>query len=144
VRTPETYLGELRAEGFEGSPPESGRRRYPAPPEELQASKFALTGTWDIDDESATAVAGARILARPVAREVYLVMSARDSLPRRVRVLLDGEPITPERAGPDVSAGAVTVERQRLYRLVALPEVGEHQLELRLPPGVSAYAFTFG
>jgi cytochrome c biogenesis protein CcdA/thiol-disulfide isomerase/thioredoxin len=144
VRTPETYLGELRAQGFAGTPPESGRRRYPAPPEGLEASQFALSGTWDVDDESATAAAGARIHARPVAREVYLVMSSRNSLPRRVRVLLDGEAIAPELAGPDVSAGAVTVERQRLYRLVSLPEVGEHELELRVPAGVSAYAFTFG
>jgi hypothetical protein len=36
------------------------------------------------------------------------------------------------------------VERQRLYRLVSLPEVGEHELELQVPAGVSAYAFTFG
>ena len=39
---------------------------------------------------------------------------------------------------------AVTVDRQRLYRLVSLPELGEHELELDMPPGVSAYAFTFG
>jgi cytochrome c biogenesis protein CcdA/thiol-disulfide isomerase/thioredoxin len=144
VRTPETYLGALRAQGFTGMAPEAGRRRYPPPTEGLEASQFALTGMWDVDDESATAVADARIHARPVASEVYLVMSSRGSEPRRVRVLLDGAPIAPELAGADVSAGAVTVERQRLYRLVSLPEVGEHELELRVPAGVSTYAFTFG
>ncbi len=144
VRTPETYLGASRAQGFAGSPPRPGQRRYPAPTEELEPSRFALSGIWDVHDEDAAAVADARILARPVAREVYLVMSSRGSLPRRVQVLLDGRPIPPELAGPDVSAAAVTVQRQRLYRIVALPEVGEHELELRLPAGVSAYAFTFG
>jgi hypothetical protein len=89
-------------------------------------------------------VAGAAILARSVAREVYLVMASQDAAPRRVQVLLDGEPIPASAAGRDVSAGGVTVERQRLYRLVSLPEVGEFELELRVPPGVSAYAFTFG
>ena len=89
-------------------------------------------------------MAGAAIRARPVAREVYLVMASQDAVPRRVEVLLDGEPIAANAAGRDVSAGAVTVERQRLYRLVSLPEVGEFELELRVPPGVGAYAFTFG
>ncbi len=144
VRTPETYLGTLRADGFAGTPPEAGRRDYPEPPEGLAASEFALTGTWKVDAESATAIAGAAIRARPVAREVYLVMASRDAVPRRVEVLLDGEPVAANAAGADVSAGAATVERQRLYRLVSLPEVGEFDLELRLPPGVSAYAFTFG
>jgi hypothetical protein len=38
----------------------------------------------------------------------------------------------------------VTVRRQRLYSLVALHALQEHVLTLRLDPGVSAYAFTFG
>ena len=33
---------------------------------------------------------------------------------------------------------------QRLYRLVSLPRVEDRRLTLKLPPGVSAYAFTFG
>ena len=33
---------------------------------------------------------------------------------------------------------------QRLYRLVELPHVGGHLLELEFEPGVSGYAFTFG
>ena len=37
-----------------------------------------------------------------------------------------------------------TVTGQRLYRLAALPKVETHALTLRLPPGVSGYAFTFG
>jgi thiol-disulfide isomerase/thioredoxin len=143
VQTPETYLGTQRAEGFAGKPPEAGRRRYPEPGE-LEPSQFALTGSWDVDAERATAVGGAEIHARPVAREVYLVMSSRDGVPRRVHVLVDRKPVPPVAAGRDVSAGAVTVDRQRLYRLVSLPELGEHELELRVPPGVSAYAFTFG
>jgi cytochrome c biogenesis protein CcdA/thiol-disulfide isomerase/thioredoxin len=143
VQTPETYLGTLRAQGFAGKPPEKGRRRYPEPGE-LERSEFALSGTWDVDGESATAVSDAEIHARPVAREVYLVMSSRDGVPRRVHVLVDGKPVSPTADGPDVSAGAVTVDRQRLYRLVSLPQLGEHRLELRVPAEVSVYAFTFG
>jgi hypothetical protein len=43
-----------------------------------------------------------------------------------------------------VSGGRVTVAAQRLYRLVTLPKVEDRTLTIRLAPGVSAYAFTFG
>jgi len=43
-----------------------------------------------------------------------------------------------------VHAGAATVQGQRLYRLVNLPRVEQHELELHFAPGISAYAFTFG
>jgi thiol-disulfide isomerase/thioredoxin len=143
VRTPETYLGVVRAQGFVDPVPAIGTRRYP-PPGGLPSSRFALSGVWHVDEERATAVAGGEIHARPVAREVYLVMSSRGGRARRVDVLLDGRPVPTIAAGADVRNGAVTVERQRLYRLVSLPEVGERDLALRVPPGVSAYAFTFG
>ena len=37
VRTPETYLGASRAQGFAGSPPRPGQRRYPAPARRTRA-----------------------------------------------------------------------------------------------------------
>jgi hypothetical protein len=74
---------------------------------------------------------------------VFLVLGSERG-PGRVRVLLDGEPITDVFAGQDVSAGAARITRQRLYRLVDLPEAGRHSLELRVDPGIAGYAFTFG
>jgi hypothetical protein len=59
-------------------------------------------------------------------------------------VLLDGRPISAADAGADVHGGVVTVRRQRLYSLVALPSDQRHPLSLRFAPGVSGYAFTFG
>jgi hypothetical protein len=38
----------------------------------------------------------------------------------------------------------VTVDQQRLYRLVNLRGAGEHKLTLEVQPGISGYAFTFG
>jgi hypothetical protein len=38
----------------------------------------------------------------------------------------------------------VTVTGQRLYSLVSLPYAQQHSLTLEVPPGVSAYDFTFG
>ena len=143
VGTPETYLGAARAEGF-ADRPEPGLRAYEAPDEALPPSGFALDGSWEVGEERATAAGGSEIRARPVARDVYLVMSSRDGRPRRVEVLLDGEPVPAQAAGADVRDGAVTVREERLYRLVSLPEAGEFELTLRVAPGVSAYAFTFG
>ncbi len=64
--------------------------------------------------------------------------------PRRVRVKLDGQPISSADAGSDVHGGAVTVDSQRLYNLVNLPKVENHVLELEPEAGVMGYAFTFG
>ena len=61
-----------------------------------------------------------------------------------MRVLLDGRPLPDELAGSDVRGGTVLVGRQRLYRLVELPEAERHLLTLELAPDVSGYAFTFG
>jgi hypothetical protein len=61
-----------------------------------------------------------------------------------VKVLLDGHPISRADAGADVHDGVVTVRRQRLYTLVSLPSNQRHHLSLRLPAGVTGYAFTFG
>jgi hypothetical protein len=59
-------------------------------------------------------------------------------------VLLDGHPISDNQSGADVRNGVVTVRGQRLYSLVSLPNDQPHVLTVELPPGVSAYDFTFG
>jgi cytochrome c biogenesis protein CcdA/thiol-disulfide isomerase/thioredoxin len=133
VATPETYLGFARADGFVPSRPRPGTSRYPPLRGELEPSRFALSGVWRVDEESATAVRAAAIHARVVARKVFLVLSSRASTPRTVEVLLDEKPLR-----------RVAVRGQRLYRLVSLPEVVDQRLTLRLDSGVSAYAFTFG
>jgi hypothetical protein len=59
-------------------------------------------------------------------------------------VLLDGHPISAADSGADVHGGLVTVRGQRLYSLVSLPRASSHYFTLEIPPGVSAYDFTFG
>ena len=59
-------------------------------------------------------------------------------------MLLDGKPISAKLAGDDVHNGRVTVQSQRLYRLVDLPAVSQHRLSLIFDPGITGYAFTFG
>jgi thiol-disulfide isomerase/thioredoxin len=142
--TPETYLGTARAQRWL-QPPRTGSHDYGPPATgELPTSEFAYSGTWNIAEQPATAVAGAGIDVEFEAKNVYLVLSSAGERPRTVHVLLDGHPITARDAGADVRAGTVTVTRERLYSLVALRGDGRHHLALRLAPGISGYAFTFG
>jgi len=143
--TPETYLGTARAQSFSPVGPKAGTHDYSAAkPADLPQSVFSLGGRWRVDRESARAVFGATITARVVGGAVYLVLASEGNRPRRVRVELDGRPITRDAAGDDVRGGAVTVRRQRLYDLVKLGSPGEHVLTLRFDAGVSGFAFTFG
>jgi cytochrome c biogenesis protein CcdA/thiol-disulfide isomerase/thioredoxin len=141
--TPETYLGFERAEGFVPGPPRPGYGIYEAP-DDLRPVSFALSGGWYIGQESATAVRDARIEARVTARKVFLVLSSKGGQPRDVEVLLDGRPVRAGEAGEDVRGGRVTVREERLYRLVSLARVEDRRLTLRVPAGVTGYAFTFG
>jgi cytochrome c biogenesis protein CcdA/thiol-disulfide isomerase/thioredoxin len=142
--TPETYLGRTRAQGWLAAP-KAGVHDYGAPPGgQLALNDFAYSGTWRIEAQPATAIAGAGIDAEFQARAAYLVLSSTGERPRTMEVLLDGRPISAADAGADVHSGAVAVTRQRLYALVALRRDERHRLSLRFAPGISGYAFTFG
>ncbi|MDQ6817516.1 MAG: cytochrome c biogenesis protein DipZ [Actinomycetota bacterium] len=141
--TPETYLSPDRAQGF-AQPLQAGVHSYGGVPY-VHPNQFALEGTWSISSQAATAVApGASIQAGFQAAKVYLVMTSPGAVPRSVRVLLDGKPIEAAQAGADVRFSTVTVQGQRLYSLVSLPSAQFHDLTVEVPPGVSAYDFTFG
>jgi cytochrome c biogenesis protein CcdA/thiol-disulfide isomerase/thioredoxin len=150
--TPETYLNAQRDQGFL-QPIQPGTRTYHANPQNLGLNQWALNGSWtavtpaNMNDEGDITPAGpgASISGGIQARDVYLVLTSAGGVPRRVRVLLGGVPIPAKYAGADVSAGGyVTVRQQRLYRLVALKTDGTFGLTVEIPPGVSAYDFTFG
>ena len=142
--TPETYLGTERAQGWTNGP-KPGVHDYGAPPTgRLALSNFVFSGTWKISGQPATAVSGAGIDVDFQAKDVYLVLSSDGDQPRPVQVLLDGRPVSAKDAGSDVHAGVATVRGQRLYTLVSLAHDERRRLSLRLAPGVTGYAFTFG
>ncbi|HSS32902.1 MAG TPA: cytochrome c biogenesis protein DipZ [Solirubrobacterales bacterium] len=147
VTTPETYLGPFRAERFTNPELSPGSHDFDSAalraPEKVPPNEYAYRGRWKIALESATAKAGAGLDLNFGARRVYLVLGSPAG-PRKVRVKLDGKPISAADAGADVHNGAVTVTGQRLYNLVNLPKVEHHLLELEPEAGVMAYAFTFG
>jgi thiol-disulfide isomerase/thioredoxin len=143
LATPETYLNADRAQGFL-QPLQPGIHRY-AGAINPGLNEFALQGTWKITAQSATPVgATGSIEAGFQAADVYLVMTSTGGVPRQVHVLLDGRPVGAHAAGGDVHSGTVQVESQRLYSLVSLRAAQQHELTVEVPPGVSAYDFTFG
>ncbi len=145
LRTPETYLNPQRAAGeMLAAPLTVGAHRY-AGVRSPVLNEFGLRGYWRVSSQAVTSLAaGDTITGRFDARDVYLVMTSAGDRPRRVAVLLDGRPIPAADAGADVSGGQVTVVGQRLYALVSLPADERRTVTLEVPPGVSAYDFTFG
>jgi cytochrome c biogenesis protein CcdA/thiol-disulfide isomerase/thioredoxin len=142
--TPETYLDtQPRQQNF-ATKLFAGNRDYPGA-SSLSLNQFALKGPWDASSESITAEgAGASISGAVQAAKVYLVLTSAGNVPRQGRVLLDGQPIPNAHAGADVHNGVVTVTGQRLYSLVSFPAAQQFAFTVELPPGVSAYDFTFG
>ena len=127
--TPESYLGHKRLDRNGGEAVAPDVERAYRLPSRLGDDELAFGGRWKVEDERAVAGRDARLRLDYRARDVYLVLSGNGT----VRVLVDGKP---ERT--------VRVAGDRLYTLVERPRKGEHVLELRLSPGLAAYAFTFG
>lgn len=76
------------------------------------------------------------------AKEVFLVMRPKEGMTAQVKVFVDG---ALQYFGEDNHDGIVTVDTDRLYRLIQLPEPGKHLLQLEFQDdNVEVYAFTFG
>lgn len=146
--TPESYLGAEKAERFEGAL-HPGVHDYGAAAAPPRREHLRYGGIWDLGLSSATAGARASLALSFYARRVFLVMGVPGATPTvggrlPVRLLLDGHPLGPAQAGPDVASGVARVGFQRLYRLIELPSVQRHVLTVLPAPGVAVYSFTFG
>jgi thiol-disulfide isomerase/thioredoxin len=148
VKSPETYVGYMRAESFvsPGGAVRDGAHVYaPGTP---GLNQWGLTGDWTIGDGSAVLdEQDGGIVYRFHARDLHLVLGpASDGKPVRFRVTIDGA-APGNNHGSDVDAGGDgVVTGQRLYQLVRQSgAIADHTFEIRfLDPGVQAYAFTFG
>jgi cytochrome c biogenesis protein CcdA/thiol-disulfide isomerase/thioredoxin len=127
--TPESYLGWQRLARHAGTDVQRDREAAYEPPTQLAENELAFGGRWTIEDERAVAGRDATLRLRYRARDVFLVLTGAGS----VQVLVDGR-----------AERRVRVTGDRLYTLVEREEVDDHLLELRLDPGLAAYAFTFG
>jgi len=143
LETPETYLNPQRDQGF-AQPLKAGQHFYPGVNSPI-LNEFGLHGYWDVSSQSVTpTTTGDSITGRFQAAHVYLVMTSAGNQPRTATVLVNGKPITRAESGTDVHDGKVTVVGERLYSLVSLPTDQAQTITIEIPPGVSAYDFTFG
>ncbi len=148
TQSPETYLGSRRLERYVGSvaiaPNVQTDYRIA---DTIRRDEFAFSGPWTVYDEYAKPEQGSELVMRFAGSQVFLVMNTPEvSAPVRVRVMLDGSPISKISAGKDVADGFVSVDSNRLYDLVNLTEAGVHVLTLSFPDiqTPELYAFTFG
>ncbi|MEU0039136.1 cytochrome c biogenesis protein CcdA [Streptomyces sp. NPDC006333] len=129
-RTPETYLSNLRISGYVGDPLLDDRPKTYHFPAALPLGRLSLDGTWTAGYDHFTAGADARLAFTYRARNVNLVLAGNGP----VTVLVDGKAVRTLHID-----GTPT-----LHRLVDEDTPRQARLELRLAPGIQAYAFTFG
>ncbi len=148
----ETYLDPERAQASQVQwvqALKTGTSDYKAATSTLQPNEWALNGLWKVGSQSVTPAAGATgqptISGGIQARDVYLVMTSAGNVPRRGRVLINGEPIPATDRGTAVGPGGYfTVKGQTVYNLVKLKTDERFTITVQLPHGISAYDFTFG
>lgn len=123
TRTPETYLGETRGD----------------------YSRISTTGTFTRSQEYTNPSPGATLTYRFDAMQVFLVMRPKkSSAVAKVKITLDEKEVGAF-AGDDAINGVVTIDSDRLYKLIKLPAIGTHMLKLEfLDDNAELYAFTFG
>jgi cytochrome c biogenesis protein CcdA/thiol-disulfide isomerase/thioredoxin len=149
VRSPETYVGYVRAENFisPGGAVKDAAHEYSAG-DAPQLNEWALAGDWTVGAEHAALnKKDGSIVYRFHARDLHLVLGpGAEDKPVRFRVTIDGVPPGASRGADAAANGEGVVSGERLYQLVRQsgPIVDRtFQIEF-LDPGVRAFAFTFG
>ncbi|MGC1190261.1 MAG: redoxin family protein [Candidatus Binatus sp.] len=143
--TPELYLGHARGQfgNFEGvvrDRPHDYRDMGP----HVEGMSY-LAGRWRVEQESARSeAAGAAISLRYTAKDVNLVMAPPAGASVRAEITLEGG----QRAGDDVKfdgeRGFISVDRPRMYSVVANESVVSGAVTIRAEAaGLAVYAFTF-
>jgi len=144
-RTPELYLGNWRIAHF--SSPEKIQERQVVSytkPAQLASNTFAFTGNWMVGNQHANPSGDSVLDLNFESREVFLVMRPKNG-PGKLRVHLDGKLVDASNKGEDVIDGVVTVDVDRLYKLIKLSQPARHILTLEfLDDNLELYAFTFG
>ena len=142
ARTPELYLGYSRMERL--ASPENfvaNKMNSFSVPKTLPKNSFAFEGDYLLMPEYANSSKGAKLLLNFEAKEVFLVARPKEKS-GEIKIKLDGKE---EFFGEDSDSGITTIDSDRLYKLIKLPSLGEHLLEIDFQDSnVEIYAFTFG
>lgn len=143
ARTPETYLGFLRAQGLvsEERPVPGLAAEYRAP-RSPKNGEWTLSGRWLVSGEYVVPESTGVLELGFDARDVYLVIDPEpEAAAADVAVRVDGK-VSGDT--PDVRGGAFAPDGSRLYHLVRLPRAGAHVLRLEVHGRLRLFAFTFG
>ena len=142
----EAYLGFRRANRYTlGIDLEPDMVAYYDYTNKLLPDEIGLKGLWRAGRESITSAgSGCRLDINFIASKVYLVLAGTSQEP--IKVLLDDAPVPKEDRTKDMnSVGEIYLTGDRMYEIIDLHgKIGRHTLTLSFPPGISAYAFTFG
>lgn len=143
--TPEIYLGAQRAKAYKtGTELKANSIKSYTSNTPLSEDQAALKGLFRVTKESVTAAGNnCKIEINFQASRVYLLLSG--SSPDPVTVLLDGKPLAEHNYSLDMdSDGQIFLDGDRLYSLLDLHGIpSRHILTVRIPAGISAYAFNF-
>lgn len=143
ARTPELYLGYSRIQYL--ASPEKIIPESPAEftsPNQLPRNSFGFQGVWTVTPEYAAANTGSALFLNFDAKEVFLVARPKNDIAGKMKVYMDGEL---QAFGADSQNGEVTIDVDRLYKLIKLPASGRHNLKIEfLDSEIEIYAFTFG
>jgi thiol-disulfide isomerase/thioredoxin len=153
VQSPETYFGSARNEYLgNGNQGMAGMQTLNLPTSPMPNTLY-LGGIWNFTDQYAENTGtSADIVFNYSAKNVYIVAAAgatnlaASKNGVKLKILIDGQPISAAQAGTDVAAdGTVTITGNRLYSIVNGTDYGTHVLHIQVEgPGLDAYTFTFG
>ncbi len=149
--SPETYLGASRGESYVGTqtpvpgqhPNETLTYNFHG---ELARDEVGIMGDWRVESESITSESdGATLFMRVHAAKVFLVMGGKNTDGKPVTVKVDSTDMATKYQTDDFKSDAIPIDMDRKYDILDTHAgIEDHVLELHIPAGISAYAFTFG
>ncbi|MFZ1721875.1 MAG: cytochrome c biogenesis protein DipZ [Microgenomates group bacterium] len=142
-RTPELYLGYARLQ-YLVSPERVNQNKVTtfSVPNSLSANSFAYQGDWTVMPEYAAPSKDAQLHLNFEAKEVFLVARPKNGQVGQMKVYLDNQM---QAFGADNENGIITVDSDRLYKLIQLPSPSRHELKIEFQDdNLEVYAFTFG
>lgn len=145
-QTPEIYLGSDRAANY--SPEiklQLDQRAIYNLEGKVVEDEVGLIGPWKIERQAIVAAGPqAAIVLNFLAGKVHLVLSGKSTKP--ITLLLDGDPLPAKYITTDQnSKGEIFLDVDRKYDIIDLKgDISRHTIQINIPEGISAYAFTFG
>ena len=142
TKTPEIYLGFSRIDNF--ASPEPIKKNVLATytsPANLDSNQVSYEGNWNVMEEYANPQKGAKLILNFESKEVFLVMRAKGNS-AKIKVYIDDKL---QYFGEDNKNGTVTIDSDRLYKLINLPGSSRHNLRIEFEDNnTELFAFTFG